>query len=120
MKTCRPMEGWACLLLKKKLYIFERPVSSGSFQDLNARKKYIYYNSIWLSLSYLVGLWQTKCGIIWKVLNICDRAIIYYKDKQINISFHTYLISWMLIRDRWFHAVFTRQSSDKKRKILEK
>ena len=30
---------WACLLFKKKrLYIFERPVSSGSCQDLNARK----------------------------------------------------------------------------------
>ena len=36
----------------------------------------VYYNGIWLSLSLLVGLWQTKCGIIWRVLNICDRAII--------------------------------------------
>ena len=22
------------------------------------------------------GLWQTKCGIIWRILNISDRAII--------------------------------------------
>ena len=29
---------WACLLLKKIIYFFERPVSSGSCQDLNARK----------------------------------------------------------------------------------
>ena len=36
---------------------------------------YIYYNSIWVSLSHL-GWWQTKCSIIWSVLNICDRAII--------------------------------------------
>ena len=36
---------------------------------------YIYFNSIWLSLSPL-GLWQTKCGIIWRALNIYDRAII--------------------------------------------
>ena len=24
-----------------------------------------------------MGLWRTKCDIIWIVLNICDRAIIY-------------------------------------------
>ena len=36
---------------------------------------YIYYSSVWLSLSHLVGLWQTKCGIIWRVLNSCDRAV---------------------------------------------
>ena len=29
---------WACLLLKKNVYIFEQTVSSGSCQDLNARK----------------------------------------------------------------------------------
>ena len=37
---------------------------------------YIYNKSVWLSLSQLVGLWHTRRGIIWKVLNICDRAII--------------------------------------------
>ncbi len=30
----------------------------------------------WLSLNHFVGLWRTKCNIIWRVLNICDRAII--------------------------------------------
>ena len=37
---------------------------------------FIYYNTIWLSLSHLVGLWQTKCGIIWSVLKIYARIII--------------------------------------------
>ena len=37
---------------------------------------YVYHNSVWLSLSHLMGLLQTKCGIVWGVLNICDRAII--------------------------------------------
>ena len=25
---------------------------------------------------FVVGLWQIKCDKIWRVLNICDRAII--------------------------------------------
>ena len=37
---------------------------------------YIYYSSIWYSLSHLVGLWQTKCTMIWRVLNIYGRPII--------------------------------------------
>ena len=37
---------------------------------------YIYNNSVWLLISHLVGLWQTKCDIIWRVLNIYDRVII--------------------------------------------
>ena len=36
------------------------------------------------------------------------------------ISFYIYLITWILICDHWFHAVFSRQSSGRKRKILEK
>ena len=30
---------------------------------------------IWLLQSHLVGGCQIKCGIIWRVLDICDRAI---------------------------------------------
>ena len=38
-KTCRPWKGVGMFIIKKKyLYIFERPVSSGSCQILNARK----------------------------------------------------------------------------------
>ena len=61
----------------------------------------MYYNSIWLSLSHLVDLWQTKCSIIRRALNICDRANILYKLKCIHIyiSFYIYLIAWMLIYD---------------------
>ena len=36
-KTYRPREGVGMFIIKK-MYIFERPVSSGSRQDLNARK----------------------------------------------------------------------------------
>ena len=36
------------------------------------------------------------------------------------ISFHIYLIAWMLICDHWFHDVFIQQSSGRKRNILEK
>ena len=37
-KPCRPREGVGMFIIKKNLYILERPVSSGSCQDLNARK----------------------------------------------------------------------------------
>ena len=37
-KTCRPRESVGMFIILKKLYIFERPVSSNSCQDLNARK----------------------------------------------------------------------------------
>ena len=31
-----------------------------------------YRMCLWLSLSHLVGFYQTEWGIIWRVLNICD------------------------------------------------
>ena len=34
-----------------------------------------------------VGLWRTKCSIIWSVLNICERTIIY-----LLIHFYAYSI----------------------------
>ena len=36
----------------------------------------MYDNSVYLSQSHSVGLWQTKLGMIWRVLNICNRDII--------------------------------------------
>ena len=41
-KTCGLREDVGMFIIKKRLYIFERPVSSGSCQDLNARK-YLKY-----------------------------------------------------------------------------
>ena len=37
---------------------------------------YIYIYKCWLSLSDFVVWSQSKCDIIWRVLNICDRAIL--------------------------------------------
>ena len=38
---------------------------------------YIYIlEQCWMSLILLVVSWQTKCDIIWRVLNINDTAII--------------------------------------------
>ena len=48
---------------------------------------YIYYNSVGLSLSHLLGRWQTKCDIIWRVLNISDRALILYHIRLYYIIF---------------------------------
>ena len=62
-----PLKNWPCVA----------PCSCGGVGIYIYIYIYIYYNSVWLSLSHLVGLWQTKCGIIWRVLNICDRAVIY-------------------------------------------
>ena len=46
-KTCRPGEGVDMYYLKKRLYIFERPVSTGSRQYLNARKIFKRRNINW-------------------------------------------------------------------------
>ena len=32
-------------------------------------------------LIWLAGWWQTKCSIIWRVLNISDRAIRKYNNE---------------------------------------
>ena len=46
------------------------------------------------------------------ILYICIYIMI---NKRICISIYIYQITWVLVYDHWFHAIFTDQSSGRKR-----
>ena len=73
-KKKKIMENYKKIYIKKSKNFFLNSflVRSNTKIDL-----YIYiYIIVWLSLTPVVGLWQTKCSLIWKVLSISDIAII--------------------------------------------
>ena len=64
---------------------------------------YIYIRwECWSSVNHYVVMCRTKCNIIWRVLNIYDRAIILYYIIYIFFFFN----SWNIDCDPGFNGVF--------------
>ena len=54
------------------------------------------YNNIWLSLSHLVALWQTKCSIIWEY-SISESSFFIYIIIIIYTHTHTHIYIIIII-----------------------
>ena len=101
-------------LLRRRLEFhastFNKSAHTKKVWKLKAPCIYIIWQLCMILTISLNGFMASQmCYIIWRELNICDRAIIWNNYRWIYIIFYIYLIALMLICNLWFNAVFIWQ-----------
>ena len=61
---------------KKLSWDFWPKKTNHKYQLSSILNRFLYFCTFWSSVNHYVVICRTKCNIIWRVLNIYERAII--------------------------------------------